>query len=85
VEITRQPDTVALDFKAPHSELNNWMPPQGFVVLDLSRSTQPGTYTIPLTLSGKPDSFSIVHIEPEQVTVTIRNPPLPEPVQESEE
>ncbi|GHU25459.1 hypothetical protein FACS1894172_15360 [Spirochaetia bacterium] len=85
VEITRQPDTVALDFKAPYNELNNWMPPRGFVVLDLSRRTQPGTYTIPLTLSGKPDSFSIVHIEPEQVTVTIRNPPLSEPVQESEE
>lgn len=53
-------------------ELELYSPPDDMLILDCSAITQPGTYTVPVSVDLAP-GFSLLRREPEQVTVQIKD------------
>ena len=53
-----------------HSRFNSFSPQTGFLSVDCSGLTEPGTYTLPV-LADLSDGFILIEQEPEKITLTI--------------
>jgi YbbR domain-containing protein len=63
--------TGSVRLEARQSLLDNFSAQPGFLSVDCSGITEPGTYTLPVNVD-LPDGFILIRQEPEEISVTIR-------------
>jgi len=62
--------TGSVRLEAGQSLLDNFSVPPGFLSVDCSGITEPGTYTLPVSVD-LPDGFILIRRDPEEVAVTV--------------
>ena len=64
--------SATVEFEGAKADLEDWSAPPNFLVADCHPISNPGTYTVPLSIPNLPSKLKLIRINPSMITITVQ-------------